>query len=150
MMVPMYWFFALVAVIVVGLVFLAYQGRLGGMPPMVDDRPGPDLPRHELSANDVRKARFAVVMRGYAMSQVDAVMDRLADQMEGRGYQRDDDYEIWAGEDESAAGAEVGEEAQLGADGDVTPPARARAVSAPAVVGQNAPLGWPQDVPVRA
>jgi DivIVA domain-containing protein len=93
----MYWWLAIVAVVVVGLIFMATQGHLGGMPPLVDDRPGPDLPGKDLTSDDVRKVRFAVTTRGYSMDQVDGVLDRLANQMDGIPYERVDDYAEWAG-----------------------------------------------------
>ena len=61
-------------------------GKLGRAPPIVDDRPAPDLPEGDLSAESLRSVRFAVVPRGYSMSQVDQLLDRLASQMEtGQG-----------------------------------------------------------------
>lgn len=79
---PMMWGIGLLAVLVIGLAVLAAQGRLGAMPPLVDDREGPDLPAGEISAGDLRGLRFAVVTRGYAPEQVDAVLARLAEQLE--------------------------------------------------------------------
>ncbi|WP_404855768.1 DivIVA domain-containing protein, partial [Escherichia coli] len=39
-----------------------------------------------MSAESLRSVRFAVVPRGYSMSQVDQLLDRLASQMEtGQG-----------------------------------------------------------------
>jgi DivIVA domain-containing protein len=78
----MEWFIAIIAVVVAGLTWLAMQGRLGGMPPLIDDRPGPDLPEGDIASADLREVHFAVVTRGYSMPQVDAVLDRLADQLE--------------------------------------------------------------------
>jgi DivIVA domain-containing protein len=81
----MEWFIAIIAVVVAGLVWLAMQGRLGGMPPLIDDRPGPDLPDGKVSGADLREVRFAVTARGYSMQQVDAVLDKLADQLDEGG-----------------------------------------------------------------
>jgi len=93
----MYLVMALLAVVVIGLGFLAFQGRLGGMPPQVDDRPGPDLPPRALTGADLDNVRFAVVTRGYSMAQVDAVMARVAGQIDGKPFVPTDDYAEWAG-----------------------------------------------------
>jgi DivIVA domain-containing protein len=79
----MVWFIVLLAVAIIALAVLAGTGRLGSMPPQVQDRPGPDLPEGPLSAEDLRLVRFAAVPRGYAMDQVDVVLDRMADQLDG-------------------------------------------------------------------
>lgn len=70
----------IVAVIVLGV--YAARGRLGQLGPDVPDRPGPDLPEGPLNGEDVRQVHFAVVTRGYEMSQVDAVLERLAAQLD--------------------------------------------------------------------
>jgi DivIVA domain-containing protein len=137
----MYWFLAVLVVVVVGLAVLAYQGHLGGMPPMVDDRPGPDLPRHELSGADVRRVRFAVVTRGYSMAQVDAAMDRVADQMDGLPVTSVDDLTLWAGrdhpqEDQEASGPDVAGVSKTDDASSDVPVSRV-------------PLGWPISVPAR-
>lgn len=77
----MIWVFGILVVVIIGLVFLASQGRFGGMPALVDDRPGPDLPEGRITAADLGALRFAVTSRGYSMVQVDAVLDRLTEQL---------------------------------------------------------------------
>lgn len=74
----MVWFLALLAFAVVGLAAIASTGRLGQLPPAVDDRPVPHFSGQTLTADDVTAVRFAVVPRGYAPSQVDELLDRLA------------------------------------------------------------------------
>ena len=82
----MQWLIAILVVVVIGATLLVARGRLGELPEPVDDRPGPDLPaRGSLSGADLRAARFAVVPRGYSMVQVDALLARLADQLEDAG-----------------------------------------------------------------
>ena len=61
---------------------LAASGKFGQVPAVVDDRPVPDLPEGDLSADDLRSAHFAVVPRGYSMRQVDQLLDRMAAQLE--------------------------------------------------------------------
>jgi len=99
----MVWFIVLLAVIVVGLTWLAVQGKMGGMPPLVDDRPGLDLPDGDLTAQDLRGVRLAVTMRGYSMAQVDALIDRLAAQMDGQPYHPTDEYAAWSSRTDPAA-----------------------------------------------
>ena len=101
----MAWIIAVLVVVVAGLAWLAAQGRLGGMPPLVDDRPGPDLGDADVTGDDLRGVRFAVVARGYSMQQVDALLDRVADQLDGRAYQPVDELAAW-----SADGAPVAPE----------------------------------------
>ena len=82
----MAWLLVVVVIIVIGLAVMAGSGKFGQVPPVVDDRPAPDLPEGDLSAESLRSVRFAVVPRGYSMSQVDQLLDRLASQMEtGQG-----------------------------------------------------------------
>ncbi len=78
----MEWFLWAVAVAVLGLAAVAGTGRFGGMPDPVSDVPGPALPDGPLSGDDLRKVRFGVSMRGYSPGQVDAVLSRLADQLD--------------------------------------------------------------------
>lgn len=76
------WVFTALIVIVIAFIFLASAGRLGQMAPQTDDRPVPDLPTDRpLAASDLEHVRFAVVVRGYSMEQVDALLDRLAHQI---------------------------------------------------------------------
>ena len=67
----MAWLLVVVVIIVIGLAVMAGSGKFGQVPPIVDDRPAPDLPEGDLSAESLRSVRFAVVPRGYSMSQVD-------------------------------------------------------------------------------
>ena len=94
----MVWLIVALAVVVVGFAWFAGQGRLGGMPPLVDDRPGPDLPDSAITSDDLRNVRFAVTARGYSMTQVDALIDRLANQMDGRPYRPVDENVMWQGQ----------------------------------------------------
>ena len=44
----------------------------------------PLLPEGPLRADDVRRVRFGVTLRGYAMAQVDDLLERLADEIAQR------------------------------------------------------------------
>lgn len=81
----MEWLIWALVPVVLWLAALAGNGRFGDMPGPVRDAAAPVLPDGPLSAGDVRGIRFGLAWRGYSMDQVDAVMDRLARQLEARG-----------------------------------------------------------------
>lgn len=74
-------FFVLLALVVLGVVAVVAGGRGGGMGPAGSDRPGPFLPHGDVAADDVDAVHFGVGFRGYRMDEVDAVLDRLADEL---------------------------------------------------------------------
>ena len=81
----MSWLFAILVVLVMGGVALVASGRGGSMPPAYDDRPDLALPDDRpLGAGDLRAVRFPLAVRGYRMSDVDALLARLATEMEDR------------------------------------------------------------------
>ena len=66
-------------------VAMVASGRGGSMAPAYDDRPDLALPEgRPLAAEDLRTVRFPLVLRGYRMSDVDAVLARLATELEDR------------------------------------------------------------------
>lgn len=77
------WFFAVLVVLVMGAVAALASGRGAPMAPAYDDRPDALVPAAgPLAAADLRKVRFSLAFRGYRMSEVDALLDRLARQLE--------------------------------------------------------------------
>ena len=81
----MVWLFAILVVLVMGGVAMVASGRGGSMPPAYDDRPDLVLPEgRPLGAGDLRRVRFPLALRGYRMSDVDALLDRLATEFEDR------------------------------------------------------------------
>jgi DivIVA domain-containing protein len=53
------------------------------MGPAYDDRPDVTVPRDGvLAAEDLRSVRFSLAFRGYRMSEVDSLLDRLAREKE--------------------------------------------------------------------
>ena len=78
----MTWFFALLVMAVLGVVAVVAVGRGGGLEETFDDRPDPRVPAGPLSASDLRRVRFTTAFRGYRMSEVDALLDRLARQLD--------------------------------------------------------------------
>ena len=79
----MTWFFAVLIVVVMGGVAVVATGRGGSMAETYDDRPDARVPADgPLTALDLRSVRFGTAVRGYRMSEVDALLDRLAAEME--------------------------------------------------------------------
>lgn len=79
----MTWFFAILIVLALGGVALVASGWGTPLARAYDDRPDVELPvGRELTGDDVRRVRFGLVLRGYRMSEVDALLDRLAGQLE--------------------------------------------------------------------
>jgi DivIVA domain-containing protein len=77
------WFFAILVVLVMGGVAALAAGRGAPMSAAYDDRPDALVPRDgPLGAEHVRRVRFSLAFRGYRMSEVDALLDRLAGQLE--------------------------------------------------------------------
>lgn len=75
----MTWFFAFLIVVVMGVVAVVASGRGGSMAETYDDRPDSRVQADgPLTAADLRKVRFSTAFRGYRMSEVDALLDRLA------------------------------------------------------------------------
>ncbi|MFZ0529957.1 MAG: DivIVA domain-containing protein [Propionicimonas sp.] len=78
----------LIAVVILGLAAVAASGRLGELPATVTDTPTPHIPTGDLSGDDLRGLRFAVVPRGYSMQQVDEVLERVAAQLDQPAMKR--------------------------------------------------------------
>lgn len=79
----MMWFFAVLVVLALGGVALVAAGRGAPLAEVYDDRPDSSVPAEgPLSADDLRRVRFSLGFRGYRMSEVDALLDRLARERE--------------------------------------------------------------------
>lgn len=75
----MTWFFAFLIVALMGAVAVVAAGRGGSMTDVYDDRPDSRVQADgPLTAADIRGVRFSTAFRGYRMSEVDALLDRLA------------------------------------------------------------------------
>lgn len=85
----MVWVFAVIAVAAMVGVALVAAGHGEPMRPEHGDRPDAGVPPEgPLRAADLRAVRFPVVLRGYRMAEVDALLERLAAERE-----RDEMYE---------------------------------------------------------
>ena len=81
----MTWFLGVVVVLLLGGVVVVAAGRGAAMRPVYDDRPDPPLPiSGPLTAQDLRRVRFAVGVRGYRMDEVDAFVERLEAELRAR------------------------------------------------------------------
>jgi DivIVA domain-containing protein len=79
----MMWFFAILLVLLMGGIAMVAAGRGTPMATAYDDRPDALVPADgPLAGADVRRVRFSLAFRGYRMSEVDALLDRLATQID--------------------------------------------------------------------
>ena len=78
----MMWFFSVLVVVVMGVTAMVAAGRFGGLAEAYDDRPDSRVRADgPLTSADLEKVRFTSALRGYRMSEVDALLDRLADEL---------------------------------------------------------------------
>ena len=79
----MMWLFAILVVLAMGAIAVLAAGRGTGLAEVYDDRPDATVPgTGPLSGDDLRRVRFSLAFRGYRMSEVDALLDRLARERE--------------------------------------------------------------------
>ncbi len=82
----MMWLFAVLVVLAMGGVALFAAGRGAPLAKAYDDRPDALVPADTpIGADDLRRVRFSIAFRGYRMSEVDALLDRLATEQEAVG-----------------------------------------------------------------
>ena len=79
----MMWFFAILLVLVMGGIAVVAAGRGAPLSEAYDDRPDALVPgAGDLAPDDIRRVRFSLAFRGYRMSEVDALLDRVARQLD--------------------------------------------------------------------
>jgi DivIVA domain-containing protein len=77
------WLFAILIVLALGGVAVVAAGRGAPLEPAYDDAPDSLVPADgPISADDLRRIRFPIAFRGYRMAEVDALLDRLAEERE--------------------------------------------------------------------
>jgi DivIVA domain-containing protein len=84
--------YLLVVLAVAAVVFAVAAAAFGRGEELAPLPPGATptrLPPGELAGQDVRELRFQQVLRGYRMEEVDWVLDRLADELDRVGAERD-------------------------------------------------------------
>lgn len=76
----------ILVVLLAGLVAAILAGRIpaDGLLPPVSSESAAGLPRGGMDPEDVSELRFDMVLRGYRMSQVDDVLERLVDEVRTR------------------------------------------------------------------
>jgi DivIVA domain-containing protein len=80
----MMWFFAVLIVLALGGVAVVAAGTGAPLARAYDDRPDAVVPADgPLTGADLRQVRFSTAVRGYRASEVDALLDRLAAQLDG-------------------------------------------------------------------
>lgn len=81
----MMWVFAVMIVLAMGAIAMLAAGRGEPMAPAYDDRPDAVVPADRpLVAEDLRRVRFSLAFRGYRMSEVDALLERLSAELAER------------------------------------------------------------------
>jgi len=80
----MTWIIAFVVIVAVGVAATAAVGHLGQMEQPVRDVYAQDLPETPVTSQQLKELRFGVALRGYSMSQVDQVLDRLTKEIAER------------------------------------------------------------------
>ena len=85
--------YLVVMMLVAAVVFLLASvvfGRGEELPALPPGASPTRLPATGVTAEDVRRVRFQLVLRGYKMSEVDWVLDRLAAELDRVSAERDD------------------------------------------------------------
>lgn len=80
----MMWVFAILIVLAMGSIAVVAAGRGTPLQEEYDDRPDVLVPVEDepIEAADLKAVRFSLAVRGYRMSEVDALLSRLAKQLE--------------------------------------------------------------------
>lgn len=82
----MMWFFAILVVLLLGAIAVVAAGKGAPLAEEYDDRPDALVPAdRSLTGEDLRRVRFSIAFRGYRMSEVDALLARLAEEQDRRG-----------------------------------------------------------------
>lgn len=79
---------AAVAAALFGIATVVF-GRGEELAPLAPGATPTRLPASEMDGTDVRELRFPQAVRGYRMAEVDWVLDRLADELDRVGTERD-------------------------------------------------------------
>jgi DivIVA domain-containing protein len=83
------WFFAVLVVLLMGAIAVVAAGRGGTMAEVYDDRRDVRVQAERpLDGEDLRKVRFTTALRGYRMSEVDALLERLAAELDAAHEER--------------------------------------------------------------
>ena len=87
----MMWFFAVLIVLAIGGVAVVSSGIGAPLSRVYDDRPDAVVPADRpLTGADLRAVRFSTAVRGYRASEVDSLLERLAEQIDGSATRESD------------------------------------------------------------
>ena len=87
----MVWVFAILVVLALGGIAVVAAGRGTPLEEAYDDRPDAVVPTDRaLTGDDLRRVRFSLALRGYRMSEVDALLERLALEREEQADRADE------------------------------------------------------------
>ena len=87
--------FAILIVVVMGVIAVVASGRGGSLRQTFDDRADSRVQADgPLTSADLRRVRFTSAWRGYRMSEVDSLLDRLAEEMDAPERARPDDQQF--------------------------------------------------------
>jgi DivIVA domain-containing protein len=79
----MMWVFAILIVLALGAIAVIAAGRGTPMSPAYADAPDSLVPQDgPITGEDLRRIRFPLAFRGYRMAEVDALLERLAEERE--------------------------------------------------------------------
>lgn len=78
----MMWFFAVLIVLIIGAVVVVAGGEGAPLAREYGDEPDVVVPDGPISGADLRAVRFNTAVRGYRADEVDALLDRLARQLD--------------------------------------------------------------------
>ncbi len=79
----MSWFFAVLIVLMLGAIAVVASGHGAGLAPSYDDRADVRLPAERpVTGADLRALRLNTAVRGYRADEVDALLERLAAQLD--------------------------------------------------------------------
>lgn len=91
----MTWFFAVLIVLLMGAVAVVAAGFGGSMAEVYDDRPDARVQAEgPLTGEDLRRVRFTTAFRGYRMAEVDALLERLAHELDAARRDSRDENEV--------------------------------------------------------
>lgn len=79
--------YVLLILVAVAVVAMVAAGKIGQLADPVVDRYRPEIPNAPLAASDIAEIRIATSVRGYRMSDVDDVLDRLIETLRIREAQ---------------------------------------------------------------
>ena len=83
----MMWFFAVLLVLLIGGIAVVAAGHGDELAPVDHDTPDLRIPDdRRITGADLREVRFSTALRGYRAAEVDALLARLARELDGHDH----------------------------------------------------------------